>query len=91
MSLKVPKFAYSELDSSLALDHWDRVFDDYLGTDTEIVYFTPTYNGDSDLDQSGRTLAGKINTQTTTTSPAVTIDNSIRIENSPKRTQRPLQ
>ena len=51
-SFKSSKFAYSELDSSLELDHWDTVIDDYLGTDSEIVYKTPTFNIDSDLDQS---------------------------------------
>ena len=79
------KIAYSELDSSLDLDHWDKVIDDYLGTDSIFVYNTPTYNIDSDLDQSGRTLASEINTQTTTMSPMATSDNPIRIESSPEK------
>ena len=84
-SFKGSKFEYSELDSSLDLDHWDKVIDDYLGTDSEIVYNTPTYNFDSDLDQSGRTIASKINTHTTSRSPAGTSDNPIRIESSPEK------
>ena len=76
------KIAYSELDSSLDLDHWDKVIDDYLGTDSIFVYNTPTYNIDSDLDQSGRTLASEINTQTITMSP---MGNPIRIESSPEK------
>ena len=78
-SFKGSKFSYSELDFSLDLDHWDKVIDDYLGTDSEIVYNTPTYNIDSDLDQSRRTLASEINTQTITTSPTGTCDNPFRI------------
>ena len=81
-SFKGSKFAYSELDSSLDLDHWDKVIDDYLGTDSKIVYNTPTYNFDSDLDQPGRTLASELNTQTITTSPSGTCDNPITIESS---------
>ena len=84
-SFKGSKFAYFELDSSLDLDHWDKVIDDYLGTDSEIVYNTPTYNIDSDLHQSGSTLASEINTQTITTSPIGTSDNPIRIESSPEK------
>ena len=84
-SLKGSKFAYSELDSSLDLDHWDKVIDGYLGTDSEIVSNTPTYKIDSDLDLSGRILASEINTQTTSTSPAGTIDNPIRIESSSEK------
>ena len=45
---------------------------------------TPTYNIDSDLDQSERTLASEINTQTIITSPSGTSDNPIRIESSPE-------
>ena len=86
-SYKGPKFAYSELDSSLELDHWDKVIDDYLGTDWEIVYNTPTYNIGSVLDESGRTLASKTNTQTTITFPTDTCDNPIRIESSPEKTK----
>ena len=82
---KGSKFAYFELDSSLYLDHWDKVIDDYLGTDSEIVYITPTYNIDSNLDQSARTLASEINTQTNTLSPMGTSDNPIRKESSPEK------
>ena len=57
-----------------------------MGTDSEIEYHTPTYNIDSDLDQSGRTLASEINTQTITTSPTGTCDNPIRIESPPEKT-----
>ena len=56
-----------------------------FGYYSEIVYNTPTYNFDSDLDQSGRTLASEINTQTITTSPTGTSDNPIRIESSPEK------
>ena len=31
-STKGSKFAFNSLDSSLELDHWDKVIDDYLGT-----------------------------------------------------------
>ena len=55
-SSKGSKFKFTDLDSSLEIDHWDRVIDDYLGTDSEIVYNTPTFNIHSDLDQSRRTL-----------------------------------
>ena len=84
-SFKGSNFAYSELDSLLDLDHWDKVIDDYLGVDSETVYKLPTYYIDSDLDQSGRILASEINTQTITTSPMGTSDNPIRIESSPEK------
>ena len=41
-SFKGSKFAYSELASSLELDHLDKVIDEFLGTDSETVYKTPT-------------------------------------------------
>ena len=82
LSFKGSKFAYSDLESSLDLDHWDRVIDDYLGTDSEIVYNSQTFSNDSSLDQSGRTLASETAPQTTSTSPAGTSDNPIRIESS---------
>ena len=85
-SFKGSKFAYTELDSSLELDHWDKVIDDYLGTDSEIVFNTPTFNIDSDLDQSGHTLASKTNIQTTSTLSTGTGDNTIRIDSSPEKT-----
>ena len=84
-SFKGSKFAYSDLHSALDLDHWDKVIDDYLGTDSETVYNAQTYNSDSALDQSGRTLASKITTQTTSTSTAGTSDNPIRIESAPEK------
>ena len=55
-STKCSKFAFSDLDSSLEVDLWDKFIDNYLGTDLEIVYKTPTFNIDSDLDQPRRTL-----------------------------------
>ena len=85
-SFKGSSFAYSELDSSLELDHWDKVIDDYLGIDSEIVYNTPTYKIGGDLDQSGCTLASETNTQTTILLPTGTCDNPIRIESSPEKT-----
>ena len=42
-SLKGSKFTYSELDFLLDLDHWDNGIDDYLETNSEIVYNTPTF------------------------------------------------
>ena len=85
-SLKGSKFAYSELASSLELDLWDKVIDDYLGTDSEIVYNTPTFKIDSDLDQSGPTLASKTNTQTMIILPTGTSDNLIRMDSSSEKT-----
>ena len=85
-SFKGSKFAYSELDSSLELDPWDKVIDGYLGTDSGIVYITPYFNIDSDLDQSRGTLASEANTQTTTTLPTGTGENPIRIDSSPEKT-----
>ena len=35
-SFKGSKFAYTELDSSLQLDHWDKISDDCLGSDSEL-------------------------------------------------------
>ena len=32
-SFQGSKFAYWDLDSSLDLDHWERILEDYLGTD----------------------------------------------------------
>ena len=87
LSFKGSKFAYSDLDSSLDLDHWNKVIDDYLGTDSETVYYAQTYNSDSALDQSGGTLASEITTHTTSTSPAGTSDNPFRIESSPEKKQ----
>ena len=79
------KFAFSNLESLLELDLWDKVIDNYLGTDSEIVYNTPTFNLQSDLDQSRRTLPSQTNTQTTITIPTGTGDDPIRIDSSPKR------
>ena len=56
-SFKGSQFSYTELNSSLELDHWDKVINDYFGTDSEIVYNIPTFNIDGDLDQSRHTLA----------------------------------
>ena len=75
-NFKDSKFGFSELESLLDLVHWDKVIDYYLGTDSETVYNTPTYNIDSDF---------RINTQTNTTSPMGTSDNPIRIESSPEK------
>ena len=83
---KGSKFAYTELDSSLELEHWDKVIDDYLGTDSDIVYKTPTFNIDSNLDQSRHTLAGETIIQTTSTLPTSTGDSPIRIDSSPEKT-----
>ena len=83
-SFKGSKFAYTELGSSLELDHWDKVIVDYLVTDSETVYNTLTFNIDSDLDQSRHTLASETNIQTTSTLP--TGDNPIRLDSSPEKT-----
>ena len=84
LSFKGSNFAFTELDSSLELDHWDKVIDDYLGTDSEIVYNTPTFKIDSDLDQSRHTLTSETNTQRTSILRTGTGDNPIRIDSSPK-------
>ena len=85
-STKGSKFAFSDLDSSLDLDLWDKVSDDYLGTDSKIVFNTPTFNIRSDSDQSRRTLPSQTNTQTTITIPTGTGDYPIRIDISPEKT-----
>ena len=74
------------LDSSLELDLWDKVIDDYLGTDAETVCNTPTGNLHSDLDQPRSTLSGQRNTQTTTTIPTGTSDDPISLDSSPEKT-----
>ena len=85
-STKGSKFAFKGLDSSLQLDLWNKVIDDYLGTDSEIVYNTPTFNIHTDLDQSRRTLPSQTNTLTTITLPTGTDDDPIRIDSSPEKT-----
>ena len=75
---KGSKSTFNKLDSSLELDLWDKVIDDYLGTHAEIVCNTPTVNFQSDLDQLRSTFSSEINTQTTTTIPTGTSNDSIR-------------
>ena len=88
-STKGLKSAFSNLDSSLELDLWDKVIEDYLGTHSEIVCNTPTVNMHSDLDQSSCTLPSQTNTQTTITIPTGTGDDPIRIDSSPEKTETP--
>ena len=83
---KVSKFDYNNLDSSLTLDLWDKVIDDYLGTETEIVYNTPTVNLHSDLDQPRSTIQSQTNTETTFNIPTGTSDDPIRVDSSPEKT-----
>ena len=55
-STKGSKFDFNCLDSLLELDLWDKVIDDYLGTEAETVCNTPTVNLHSDLDQPRSTV-----------------------------------
>ena len=61
----------------LELDLWDKVIDDYLGTEAEIVGNAPTVNLHSDLDQPRCTVQSQTNTQTTITIPTGTSDDPI--------------
>ena len=83
---KGSKSTFNILDSSLELELWDKVIDDYLGTDAETVCRTPTVNLHSDLDQLRSTLSNQMNTQTTTTTPTGTSDDPIRLNSSPEKT-----
>ena len=83
---KGSKSSLNNLDSSLVLDFWDIVIDDYLGTDAETVCNTPTVNLHSDLDQPRSTLSGLMNKQTTITIPTGTNDDPIRLDSSPEKT-----
>ena len=85
-SSKGSKFDFNSLDSSLELDLWYKVIDDYLGTEAETVYNTPTVNLHSDLDQPRRTVQSQTNTQTTITIPTGTSDDPIRVDSSPEKT-----
>ena len=85
-SSKGSKFDFNSLDSSLELDLWYKVIDDYLGTEAETVCNTPTVNLHSDLDQPRRTVQSQTNTQTTITIPTGTSDNPIRVDSSPEKT-----
>ena len=76
-SSKGSKFDFNNLDSSLELDLWDKVIDDYLGTEAETVCSTPTINLHSDLDQPRSTVQSQTNTQTTFTIPTGTSDEPI--------------
>ena len=76
---KGSKFEFNNLDSSLALDLWYKFIDDYLGTEAETVYNTPTVNLHSDLDQPRSTVTSQTNTQTTVILPTVTVDDPIRV------------
>ena len=70
----------------LELDLWDKVIDDYLGTEAETVCNTPTVNLHSDLDQPRSTVQSQTNTQTTITIPTGTSDDPIRLDSSPEKT-----
>ena len=83
---KGSKFDFNNLDSSLELDLWDKVIDDYLGTEAETVCNTPTVNLHSDLDQPRSTVQSQTNTQTTFTIPTGTSDDPIRVDSSPEKT-----
>ena len=85
-STKDSKFAFNSLDSLLELDLWDKVIDDYLGTEAETVCNTPTVNLHSDLDQPRSTVQSQTNTQTTITIPTGTSDDPIRLDSSPEKT-----
>ena len=85
-SSKGSKFDFNNLDSSLELDLWDKVIDDYLGTEAETVCHTPTVNIHSDLDQPRSTVKSQTNTQTTFTIPTGTSDDPIRVDSSPEKT-----
>ena len=85
-STKGSKFDFNSLDSSFELDLWDKVIDDYLGTEAETVCNTPTVNLHSDLDQPRSTVQGQTNTQTTITIPTGTSDDPIRVDSSPEKT-----
>ena len=85
-STKGSKFAFNSLDSSLELDLWDKVIDDYLDTKAETVCNTPTVNLHSDLDQPRSTVQSQTNTQTTITMPTGTSDDPIRVDSSPEKT-----
>ena len=51
-SFKGSKFAYPDLDCSLDLDHWDKVLEKYLGTDSDIVNNSQNFGIYRALDQS---------------------------------------
>ena len=85
-SSKSSKFDFNNLDSSLGLDLWDKVIDDYLGTEAETVCNSPTGNLHSDLDQPKSTAQSQTNTQTTITIPTGTSDDPIRVDSSPEKT-----
>ena len=79
-------FDFNNLDSSLELDLWDKVIDEYLGTEAETECNTPTVNLHSDLDQPRSTVQSQTNTQTTFTIPTGTSDDPIRVDSSPEKT-----
>ena len=85
-SVKGSSFAYSDINSSLDLDHWDNVLEDYLGTDSENVLNSQSFGSDSALDQSGRFIANETPTLTSNASTAGTSNKPIRIESSPEKT-----
>ena len=70
----------------LQLDLWDKVIDDYLGTEAEAVCNTPTVHLHSDLDQPRSTVQSQTNTQITITIPTGTSDDPIRVDSSPEKT-----
>ena len=85
-STKGSKFAFINLDTSLEVDLWDKVIDDYLGTDSETVSNTLTVNLHSDLDQPRINLPSQTNTQTTITIPTGTSDDPNRLDSRPEKT-----
>ena len=70
----------------LELDLWDKVIDDYLGTEAETVCNTTTVNLHNDLDQPRSTVQSQTNNQTTFTIPTGTSDDPIRVDSSPEKT-----
>ena len=85
LAKKGSTFVYSDLPSSLDLDHCDNILENYLGTDPEVVHNSQSFSDDSALDQSGRTFASEALSSTFITSTAGTSDNPITTESSPDK------
>ena len=83
---KGSNFVKLDFSSSLDLDHWDNVLEDYLGTDPKAVHNSQPFSGDSALDQSRQTFTSKATFPAFITSTAGTSDNPISIESSPEKT-----
>ena len=78
-------YVNSDLSSSLDLDLWDNILEDYLGTDSGVHSKSQSFICESALDHPRRLLSGNHSTLDYLASFPATRENSIIIESSPEK------